>query len=178
MAARKFPPSLGGEEELKNKTSDLGLSGCWLTFHEKVSVPFRVQLGGQVRKPHGPACRSCSLPRWLAAAIAVLGVFAHGASDRQAIQCGAPELALPSQQLLGHVRGVGTRTRADIAPVISTHASHDKPARHERVSYGGSERSEFRVQRQPACRLLAAETLGINPSRRVLFTFAGNSCVF
>ena len=87
--------------------------------------------GGQARKPPGTARRSCSLPRWLAAAIAVLGIFALGAASGRPAIC-APELALPSHaDHLARVQRENGPTPAD-----SHQAPHDHERHHEKKSNG------------------------------------------
>ena len=83
--------------------------------------------GGQAYKAHGTARRFCSLPRWLAASIAVLGVFALGAASGRPAICSAPEPPLPSHadHLARVQRGNGP------TPADSHQAPHDHEHHHE-----------------------------------------------
>ena len=83
------------------------------------------------RKPIDTAMRSCALPRWLAAAILLLGVLALWASGRQAM-CGAPELVPPNH--VARVQRENDPTTASDSHQAQHEHHHEKKTSSENAS--------------------------------------------
>ena len=102
-----------GRPQVRNKSGRLPLG--LLTGAEHAT--------DHARQPRGAARRPCSLPRSLAAAIALVAVFALGTSFGRPAMCAAPQPALPNERT--NERRVDTRTRTRRHRSLVSHVRAD-----------------------------------------------------